>query len=161
MVECWLEFVGCGGRWLVVGCRLSSVGYWLSVSVVAQFSHCLCPALLQGNSSSSGILSELHCKKGYRHSRQKPGCHSPNSPWARIIKLFPPREILVSDIPGWGREGRQTFLRCVCLSFAQTLPAIFDNKSAQQFRFGCRPVCIAGAIIAWAGISASTISGSI
>jgi hypothetical protein len=30
----------------------------------------------------------------------------PNSPWAGIIKLFPAKESLVSDIPGWGRENR-------------------------------------------------------
>jgi hypothetical protein len=41
------------------------------------------------------------------------------------------------------------------------LHVVVGYKSSQKFRFGCRPVCIAGAIIAWAGISASTISGSI
>jgi hypothetical protein len=38
-------------------------------------------------------------KKGLRFSRPQPGCHSPNSPWPGIIKLFPARESLVSDIP--------------------------------------------------------------
>jgi hypothetical protein len=38
-------------------------------------------------------------KKGYRFSRPQPGCHVPNSTWPRIIKLFPPRESLVSGIP--------------------------------------------------------------
>ncbi len=38
-------------------------------------------------------------KKGKWHSRPQPGCHLPNSPRAGIIKLFPLRDSLVSDIP--------------------------------------------------------------
>ncbi len=38
-------------------------------------------------------------KKGYIFSRPQPGCHKPNSPWQGIIKLFPVRESLVSNIP--------------------------------------------------------------
>jgi hypothetical protein len=38
-------------------------------------------------------------KKGLSFSRPLPGCHLPNSPWPGIIKLFPARESLVSDIP--------------------------------------------------------------
>ncbi len=38
-------------------------------------------------------------KKGLPLSRPQPGCHLPNSPWRRIILLFPVRESLVSDIP--------------------------------------------------------------
>jgi hypothetical protein len=41
----------------------------------------------------------LHCKKGSRFSRPQPRCHLPNSPCPGIIKLFPARERLVSDIP--------------------------------------------------------------
>ncbi len=33
-------------------------------------------------------------KKGYRFSRPRPGCHLSNSPWPRIIKLFPATESL-------------------------------------------------------------------
>jgi hypothetical protein len=41
--------------------------------------------------------------KGYRFSR----------PWPAIIKLFPPRESLVSDIhAGWGWENHSPFLQC-------------------------------------------------
>jgi hypothetical protein len=29
----------------------------------------------------------------------QPGCNLPNSPWPGIIKLFPPMESLVNDIP--------------------------------------------------------------
>jgi hypothetical protein len=38
-------------------------------------------------------------KKGSRFSRPQTGCHLPNSPWPGIIKLFPARGSLVSDIP--------------------------------------------------------------
>jgi hypothetical protein len=37
--------------------------------------------------------------KGLPFSRPQPGCHLPNSPCPEIIKLFPARESLVSDIP--------------------------------------------------------------
>jgi hypothetical protein len=37
-------------------------------------------------------------KKGYRFSRPQRGCHWPNSPWPGMIRLFPARERLVSDI---------------------------------------------------------------
>jgi hypothetical protein len=37
-------------------------------------------------------------KKNYRFSRPQPGCHLPNSPLTGIIKLFPSRESLDSDI---------------------------------------------------------------
>jgi hypothetical protein len=33
------------------------------------------------------------------YSRPQPGCHSTNSPWPGIMKLFLAREILVNDIP--------------------------------------------------------------
>ncbi len=46
-----------------------------------------------------GCYRVLHCKKGQRFSRPMPGCYLPNSPWMGIIKLFPYRESLVSDIP--------------------------------------------------------------
>jgi hypothetical protein len=45
------------------------------------------------------LFWKLHCKKGYCFSHPQPGCHEPNSPWPGIIKLFPARESLVSDIP--------------------------------------------------------------
>jgi hypothetical protein len=51
--------------------------------------------------------------KGYHFSRPQPGCHLPNSPWPGIIKLFPARESLVSDIPA--RDGKiiDLFLQCI------------------------------------------------
>jgi hypothetical protein len=39
----------------------------------------------------------LHCKKG-QFSRPQQGCHLPNSPWPGIVKLFPARESLLSDV---------------------------------------------------------------
>ncbi len=35
-----------------------------------------------------------------------------NSPWPRIIKLFPARESLVIDIPAGDRENNNLFLQC-------------------------------------------------
>ncbi len=46
--------------------------------------------------------------KGLPFSRPQPGCHLPNSPCPGIIKLFPARESLVSDIPA-GQGKRLTF----------------------------------------------------
>jgi hypothetical protein len=40
------------------------------------------------------------------------GYHLPNSPWAGRIKLFPPRECLVSDIPA-GDRNVDNLLRCI------------------------------------------------
>ncbi len=62
-------------------------------------------------------MYEYTVKKGQRHSRPQPGCHLPNSPWAVIIKLFPPREILVSDIPAGDGSVANLFLRCKYCNF--------------------------------------------
>jgi hypothetical protein len=35
------------------------------------------------------------------------------SPWTEIIKLFPSRETVVSDIPAWGRENGKPFFYSV------------------------------------------------
>jgi hypothetical protein len=43
--------------------------------------------------------SFLHCKKDRDFFHPSQGVTLKNSPWPGIIKLFPPREILVSDIP--------------------------------------------------------------
>jgi hypothetical protein len=51
-------------------------------------------------------------KKGYRFSRTQPGCHSPNTLWPGIIKLFLARESLVSNIPAWDRKNDKLFLQC-------------------------------------------------
>ncbi len=45
-------------------------------------------------------------KKAFRYSRPQPGCHLPNSPWSRIIKLFPARESLFIVTSRLGREYR-------------------------------------------------------
>jgi hypothetical protein len=54
----------------------------------------------------------MHCKKGYPFSRPQPGCHLPNSPWPGIIKLFPARESLVSDIAAGDGKIANLFLQC-------------------------------------------------
>ncbi len=50
----------------------------------------------------TSTVTLLHCKKGYRFSRPQAGCHWPNFPWPGIVKFFPARESLVSDIPALG-----------------------------------------------------------
>ncbi len=55
-------------------------------------------------------------KKGYWFSRPQQGCHQLNSPWAGIIKLFPARESLVSDIPAGDRKNVTFFLQCMVVT---------------------------------------------
>jgi hypothetical protein len=64
----------------------------------------------------------LHCKKKVSgFSRPQPGCHLPNSPWAGIIKFFPARKSMVSDIPAGDGKTDNLFLQCklplVCSKF--------------------------------------------
>ncbi len=42
-----------------------------------------------------------------------PAGMSPNSPWPGIIKFFPARESLVSDIPAGDGKAANVFLQCV------------------------------------------------
>ncbi len=52
----------------------------------------------------------LHYKKGYRFSCPQPGRHQQKSPWAGIIKLFPPGILwLVTSQLGTGK--REIFLQ--------------------------------------------------
>jgi hypothetical protein len=50
-------------------------------------------------------------KKGLPFSRPQPGCHGPNSPWTGIIKFFPFRESLVSDVPSGDGKILNLFLQ--------------------------------------------------
>ncbi len=54
----------------------------------------------------------VHCKKGLPFSRPQPGCHLPYSPWTGIIKSFPSRESMVSDIPAGVGKIVNPFLKC-------------------------------------------------
>jgi hypothetical protein len=45
-------------------------------------------------------------------------CHSSNPPWAGIIKFFPSRESLVSDIPAVDGKRANLFLQCMHLFFS-------------------------------------------
>jgi hypothetical protein len=49
----------------------------------------------------------IHCRKGLLFSRPQPGY-----PWPGIIKLFPARESLVSDIPAGDGKMANPFLQC-------------------------------------------------
>ncbi len=65
-------------------------------------------SLLQHSRGAAPILHTV--KKGQWFSGPQPGCHLPNSPClAGIIKLFPPRESLVSDIPAGDRKTADLF----------------------------------------------------
>ncbi len=56
-------------------------------------------------------------KKVSRFFHPQPGCHLPNSPWPGIMKLFPARESLASDIPAG--DGKIAYLfYSVSLNFA-------------------------------------------
>jgi hypothetical protein len=59
------------------------------------------------------------------------GGHSPNSPWAGIIKLLPPRESLVSDIQAGNGNVASLFLPC---SYTHFLPSFcfFGSSSRPQ-----------------------------
>ncbi len=73
----------------------------------------------------------VHCKKGQRFSRPQPGCHLPNSPWAGIIKFFPARERLVSDIPAGDGKTVNLFLQCSLPSIPSSIfcfSSIFGTK---------------------------------
>jgi hypothetical protein len=62
-----------------------------------------------------------HLKEGYLFSRLRPGCHLPDSPWSGIIKIFPARGNLVSDIPS-GEGKMRPFLQCTMPKSQPTLP---------------------------------------
>ncbi len=64
---------------------------------------------------SSNIHAQQHytVKKGYRFSRPQAWCHWTNSPWPGIIKFFPARESLVSDIPPADGKIDKLFLQCM------------------------------------------------
>ncbi len=78
---------------------------------VPHFIYCiLIPGNVRGKAKKQQKRTTMICKPkasgqglitsyGYLFSRPQPGCHLPNSPWSGIIKLFPARESLVSDIP--------------------------------------------------------------
>ncbi len=54
------------------------------------------------------IQQSIAVKKGKPFSCPQPGCRLQNSSWPRIIKLFPARESLVSDIPAG--DGKMAYL---------------------------------------------------
>ncbi len=56
------------------------------------------------------MLKGLHCKK---RLATFPSLDGMSLSWARIIKLSPPRESLVSDIPSGDGNVAKLFLRCI------------------------------------------------
>jgi hypothetical protein len=72
----------------------------------------------------------LHCIKRYQFFRPYPGCHKLISPWPVIIKLYPARESLVSDIPA--REGKigNLFLQCTLTYIGSRSLLIPDTPTA-------------------------------
>ncbi len=71
-------------------------------------------------------------KTGYRFSPPHPGCHRPHSPWTGIIKLSPPRESLISDIPaGEGKFDKHFY--SVCASTADFLFNLFYQTEKLPF----------------------------
>ncbi len=75
-------------------------------------THVLCVPTVSFSVIFASKNATLHRKKGYRFSRPQPGCQIPNSPWPGIIKLFPPRENLVSDVLLGTAKIGNLFLQC-------------------------------------------------
>jgi hypothetical protein len=67
------------------------------------------------------------CKKAERLSRPQRGCHLPNSPRPRIIKLFL-RESLTSDIPAGVGKTTNRFLQCSVGGSCYDLPYNMTDK---------------------------------
>ncbi len=65
-----------------------------------------------GGGAKVGYSLNYTVKKGKQLSRTQPWCPLPNSPWAGIIKFFPARESLVSDIPAGDGKTDNFFLQC-------------------------------------------------
>ncbi len=60
-------------------------------------------------------FSQYTVKKGLRISRPQPGCLQARSK----LKLFPPRESLISDIPAGDRKTALTFIYSVFRGIAE------------------------------------------
>ncbi len=80
-----------------------------------------------------------------------PWYHLPNSPWAGIAKLFPPRESLVSDIPAGDGNVANLFLRCCNIRKAQLNISEFLWPNAYYWSYS---YC-AGGVSAMAGREAA------
>ncbi len=71
-------------------------------------------------------------KKGYRFFRPQSGCHLPNFPWPGIIKYFPARESLVSDIPAGDGKTANLFLQCIITEHMSRSIEKQNNLSAAE-----------------------------
>jgi hypothetical protein len=94
---------------------------------------------LPHSKSSIFSLSTIHCKKslatfpspaGMSLTKLSLGVILQNSPWVGIIKLFQPRESLVSDIPAGDENGANLFLRCSLIVYKlYTAYLVFSTTS--------------------------------
>jgi hypothetical protein len=79
-------------------------------------------------------------KNGYRFPRPTLGCHSANSPWPGIIKLFPARESLISDIPAGDVKDDNLFLQCSQEPYgnieSRPLRLVFKSLKGPEERYG-------------------------
>jgi hypothetical protein len=57
-----------------------------------------------------------------------------NSPWARIITLFPPKESLISDIPAGDGKMANPFLQCRNFLFSGHEPIYFIENKEKTLR---------------------------
>jgi hypothetical protein len=88
---------------------------------------------------STFLLSWCTVKKSLPFSHPQPGCNLPNSPWNVIIKLFPSRERLVSDIPaGDGKIVNLFFTVCDLLLLLSPL-SLSKHFSLVRFSRVTRP----------------------
>jgi hypothetical protein len=99
-------------------CNLPISERYLPTFIPYLFPSTLSPQLTLPNSSNP-----IHCIKGCRYPCPQPECHEPNSPWPGIIKLFPARESLVSDIPAGDGKNTKFFYSVPTLPASLTLHA--------------------------------------
>ncbi len=79
------------------------------------------------------IWQQYTVKKGYQFSRPQAGCHWPNSPCAGIIKFFPTRKSLVSDIPAGDGKIEKKFYSVGTLSLSLYFNRWELQKSCVQY----------------------------
>ncbi len=89
-------------------------------------------------------------KKGLRFSRPQPECQQPNSRWPGIIKFFPARESLISDIPAGDGKIANPFLQC---SYPPPYEQRFFHLDRIYARRWSLPLCVCSVAGIFAALS--------
>ncbi len=92
--------------------------------------------------SSVVLLTSYTVKKVNEFPVPQAGCHLPNSSWTGIIKLFPSRDSLVSDIPPGDGKMPNLFLQCICNSFFIGAGGLCrDTMGVHCTKYSVQPLC--------------------